>query len=206
MNTYTGSVRCFAMSNIGRRGVLLCLLLGALVMGGCEGDGKPAPSAIEAAAIHQEGTEKGLADIDLAHNTFSLEPVGAPDPANGTWEVNRIDSSHASQGQLDAIQAYLDSLDFETVDLEEWAGGDLAKAMEGEYAALDVVTLHYFVRVAPYSPGLARVEATARLGGSQTTGVTWRAYYRADEQAAPALLALVGCSFIDWEAKIAEEK
>ena len=189
MNTYTGSVRCFAMSNIGRRGVLLCLLLGALVMGGCEEEGKPAPSAIEAAASHQEGTEKGLADIDLAHNTFSLEPVGAPDPANGTWEVNRIDSSHASQGQLDVIQAYLDCLDFETVDLKEWAGGDLAKAMEGEYAALDVVT-----------------QATARLGGSQTTGVTWRAYYRADEQAAPALLALVGCSFIDWEAKLAEEK
>lgn len=139
------------MNNIGRRAVLLCLLLGALVMGGCEGKEKPALPENEAAAIHQEGTEKGLADIDLAHNTFSLEPVGAPDPENGTREVNCIDSSHASREQLDVIQAYLDSLDFETVDLEEWVGGDLARAMEGEYAALDIVTLHYFVRVAPYS-------------------------------------------------------
>lgn len=192
------------MINTGRQAVLLCLLLGALVIGGCEGKGKPAPPANEAAAVHQEGTEKGLADIDLPHNTFSLEPVGAPDPENGTREVNCIDSSHATQEQLDVIQAYLDSLDFETVDMEAWVGGDLARAMEGEYAALDIVTLHYFVRVAPYSPGLARVEVTARLGGAQTTGVTWRAYYRADEQVAPTLLALVGCSFVDWESKLAE--
>lgn len=190
------------MNYVGKHRCLLLFLLGLLCIAGSCHRGPEEASLPEETVAHQKGTRWGLADVDLAHNTFRLEPVGAPDPENGPEEVNCVDCTQAIEEQRVIVQAYLDSLVFETTDLQAWAGDDVAKAMEGEYAALDIVTLDYFVRVAVYSPELARVEVTGRLGSFQTTGVTWRAYYKADEQISSDLLGLVGCSFVDWEEKI----
>ena len=153
----------------------------------------------EQAAGERAGTENGLAAVRLPYQTAQLTPLARPESGAREAMVWTIDQ--AKEEEIAAVQAFLDSLSFETADYSQWVGGDLARSMEGEYCLLEIDTARYFVCIAPCHPELARVSVTARLSQMEP-GQTWTAWYRTNPQAAEQLLELlelVDCRFEDWE-------
>lgn len=150
----------------------------------------------EQAAGERAGTENGLAAVRLPYQTAQLTPLAHPESGAREAMVWTIDQ--AEEEEIAAAQAFLDSLSFETADYSQWVGGDLARAMEGEYCLLEIDAPRYFVCAAPCHPELARVSVTARLSQTQP-GQSWTAWYRTDPQASENLLALIDCRFEDWE-------
>lgn len=185
-----------------RQLILLCACL-ALLLSACGRQSEQPNDGVqlrnlteEQAAGEQAGTENGLAAVRLPYQTAQLTPLARPE--NGAREEMVWSADQAEEEEIAAAQAFLDSLSFETVDYSQWAGGDLARAMEGEYCLLAIDMPRYFVCVAPCHPELARVAVTARFSQTQP-GQSWTAWYRTDPQASENLLALIDCRFEDWE-------